>query len=419
MRLLHRSMLHLSLALLPVLALWSAAFWFVVRDAVRDDLDEGLEDHQELILHRLEQDSTLLQVRDLGLYGFAVEPATGKVKKHFTDTILYVPAEGEMERVRLMTKGFTHEDRHYRMQVYTSTVEEDDLLEHLLGALVVLYILVVLTLSVVHGLVLRRLWRPFRTILAQLKSFRLGRGQELKDVPTPITEFQELKAAAQALVRHANEAFERQRAFTGNAAHELQTPLAIAINKLELVAEEADENERMAAVGEVIATLERLVRLNRSLLLLARIENHQFTDVEPVPVADLAREVTEEFADLAAHRRVELLLHVDGDLLWTMDPGLARTLVTNLVKNAIVHNRPDGRVEVEVDARYFRVTNTGADEALDPERIFQRFHKETTADGGTGLGLAIAKAITDLYGMHLRYRFLDGHVLEVVPAGGS
>lgn len=91
MRLLDRSLLHLSVALLLVLAVWSTVFFFVVRGSVLNSIDEGLEDQQSMILHRLRSDSTLLQVRDLGLHGFAVTPSDHKVKKSFSDTVSMCP----------------------------------------------------------------------------------------------------------------------------------------------------------------------------------------------------------------------------------------------------------------------------------------------------------------------------------------
>lgn len=417
MRLLNRSLLHLSMVLLLVLAAWAVAFFFVVRHAVVDSIDEGLEDQEEIIRYRLQQDSTLLHVHDLGLHGFAIEPAAAKTRTVYRDTLLYVPSEGKVEPVRLMTKVFKHKGEFYRMQVYTSTVEEDDLVEDILIALIGLYFTLLLTIIIVNNVVLRRVWRPFHAILAQLKTFRLGSGRALADVPTAISEFKELKTAANALVHHATDTYENQRAFTENAAHELQTPLAIAINKLELWAEQqASEEERMVVVGEVMALLERLTRINRSLLLLARIENKQFHEARDVSFAALAREVADEFSDLAAHRQVGIALEVEGDLALRMDPALARILVTNLVKNAIVHNRAEGSVTVRVAPDRLIVRNTGADRPLDAARIFDRFHKETTAHAGTGIGLAIAKAITEMHGLHIAYRYDGAHVVEVRTA---
>ncbi|MBK7297613.1 MAG: HAMP domain-containing histidine kinase [Flavobacteriales bacterium] len=414
MKLLNRSLLHLSLALLLVLGLWSVAFFFVLRNAVQDSIDEGLDDQEEVITYRIKSDSTLLGIRDLGLYGFAIEPAAEKVKKSFRDTSLFIPSEGEVESVRLRNGTFKHEGQYYRIQIYTSTVEEDDLVEHIALALIALYVAVLLTIMLVNNVVLKRTWQPFHAMLDHFKTFRLGTARSLPDVPTKVYEFNELKAAANSLVRHATDAYADQRAFTENAAHELQTPLAIAINKLELLVEHGgSEEERMVAVGEVIAVLERLTRLNRSLLLLARIDSRLFPDEQEVSFATLAAEVMEEFTDLAEHREVEMQLETQGDLTLAMDPALARTLVTNLLKNAIVHNHAGGRVTVLVVQGRVVVHNTGSTPALDAERIFLRFHKETKAEGGTGLGLAIAKAIADLYDMQLTYRYDTVHELEL------
>lgn len=419
MKLLNRSLLLLSMALLLVLALWAVAFFFVLRDAVQESIDEGLDDQEEVIVHRVKSDSSLLDIRDLGLHGFAITPAEGKEKKRYTDTLLYLPSEGEVERVRLRTGTFKHQGQHHRIQVYASTVEEDDLVESMTLALMGLYVVLLLTIILVNNVVLRRIWRPFHAMLAQLKTFRLGAAHQLPPVPTRIHEFKELHAAANLLVGRAAAAYTQQRAFTENAAHELQTPLAIAINKLELLAEQGEsEEERMAALGEVIALLERLTRLNRSLLLLARIENRQFPEERAVSFAQLAGQVAEEFTDLATHRGVAVQLEAHGDLVLPMDPALARILVTNLLKNAIVHNQPGGTVEVRVEQGRFSVHNSGT-APLDPARIFTRFHKETTADGGTGLGLAIAQAIAQLYDLRLAYRYDTGHCFTVNKNGSS
>ena len=214
MKLLNRSLLHVSMALLLVLAFWAMAFFFILRGAVRHSIDEGLDDQVEVITHRLKSDSSLLYVHELGLNGFAIAPAAAKEKEHYTDTLLYVPSEGEVERVRLHTGTFEFQDRYHRIQAYTSTVEEDDLVETMAWALIALYVLLLLTIVLVNNVVLRRLWQPFQAMLAQLKSFRLGTSRELPPVRSRTSEFNEVYAAANLLVRRAADAYADQRAFT-------------------------------------------------------------------------------------------------------------------------------------------------------------------------------------------------------------
>src|SRR5690606_29738752 len=114
----------LSVVPVLVLAAWAVAFFFVVRHAVVDSIDEGLEDQEEIIRYRLRQDSTLLQTRDLGLHGFAFAPVAHKEKTSYRDTVLFVPSEGKQEPVRLLTKTFKYQSGYQQLRIYTSTVEE-------------------------------------------------------------------------------------------------------------------------------------------------------------------------------------------------------------------------------------------------------------------------------------------------------
>lgn len=418
MSLLDRSLKYLSVALFAVLAVWAVIFYLDLREEVYESVDEGLKSHKRSIIHRAKSDASILLRTDFSSGDYAMRPVdkpSGKKPRDvYKDTVLYIPSEGEVEPVRLLTTTFKLDDRHYRMQVYASTVEEDDLIKSLLWSLVGLYTALLLAVVIINKVLLRRIWQPFHTILEQLKGFRLGVDRKLADVPSDLREFQELKRAADALVDHATNVYDGQRAFTENAAHELQTPLAIGINKLELLAESGGlDGAQTEAVAEVIGTLQRSVRLNRSLLLLARIENKQFHAKEPVDLGALVKSLADDLEALAEHRGVQVRITHHAPLIRTMDPGLAQVLLTNLLKNAIVHNKPQGMLAVEVDEHGLVVSNTGVASALDAPAIFERFRKETKREGGTGLGLAIAKAVATSYGFTLTYRFTDVHRMEL------
>src|SRR5699024_8103034 len=120
-------------------------------------------------------------------------------------------------------------------------------------------------------------WKPFYGLLHKLQSYRLGSGEKLPEVKTNTREFKDLQNAVGTLLSHNIQVYEQQKEYIGNASHELQTPLAIAINKLELLIEEGDlEQDQAENIGETMAIIERLIRLNKSLLLLSKIENRQF-----------------------------------------------------------------------------------------------------------------------------------------------
>jgi signal transduction histidine kinase len=208
--------------------------------------------------------------------------------------------------------------------------------------------------------------------------------------------------------------YHSQKQFIENASHELQTPVAVSINKLELLAEKSDLSEAsLESVGQVIQTLERLTRLNRSLLLLSRIENRQFEDTEEVSFNAIARQLINEFSDFAEYKDVTMTLHENAELHIEMQKDLALIMISNILKNAIVHNYTHGTVHIVIEKDSLKISNSGSPLALDPDRIFSRFYKNSKDSGSTGLGLAIVKAIADLYGFRVGYLFDGVHVVSI------
>src|SRR6218665_170871 len=203
--------------------------------------------------------------------------------------------------------------------------------------------------------------------------------------------------------------YESQKQFIENASHELQTPLAISINKLELMAEDQLLSEaQAAALLEVISSLERLTRLNSSLLLLSRIENRQFRKEAPVDMNGILKKQISDFAELIAFKEITVSLNETGIFTHLLDSDIAVILVTNLLKNAITHNVRTGTLLIEIGPQAITITNSGQPQALDPEKIFTRFYKTSGKTGSTGLGLAIVKTICSNYGLRIDY-FFNGH----------
>lgn len=293
-------------------------------------------------------------------------------------------------------------------------VEEDDLIEDLFYSLIWLYIAMLVSILIVNNFLLKKVWKPFYTLVDQLKNFRLGTDKDLVPVASKVKEFKILNDSVSALMKHTLETYNSQKQFIENASHELQTPIAISINRLELLAEKGDLTEpSMETIGQVIQSLERLTRLNKSLLLLSKIENRQFGDTESISVNKLVSDLREEFADFAEYKQIAISIEEKGTLIMDMQKDLAIMLISNLVKNAIVHNHTNGTVTIEVGDNYFKIANTGSAKSLDQGKIFRRFHKESADKNNTGLGLAIVKAITDMYGLSINYEFDGSHSITV------
>ncbi|SDJ88687.1 Signal transduction histidine kinase [Catalinimonas alkaloidigena] len=422
MKLLNHTLRYLSVSLLGILGVWATILYFQLLDEVYDSLDDGLDNHKELLIQRALTDSAFLhpQPADLLETNYALReispPQALSRQDRYADTLMYMQNEDDLEPVRMLTTVFaTPDHRYYELKVVSSMVEEDDLIEDLLYSLLWLYLALLVSIVLVNNLLLRRIWHPFYHLLAQLKTFRLGQGT-VQPAPTRVEEFQTLNETVVRLLQRNQATYQSQKQFLENIAHELQTPLAISLNKLELLAEAPDLTAaHLETVGKVMQTLERLTRLNKSLLLLSRIENRQFLAESPIAFHTLVPSLLDELHDLAAFRKVALHYTHEATLTRTLNRELAETLVVNLLKNAITHNHPGGRVDVQLTAAALRVTNTGTPTPLDKAKIFERFYHNERQAHTTGLGLAIVKAIADVYGYHLSYRFSDatGHTFEV------
>jgi signal transduction histidine kinase len=413
-KLIQRTIVYMSLALLMALSAWAFIFYVNMIDEVHDSIDDGLDNSKLLIIHEAEQDSTVLMKHSFDEGNYAIrkihESHALKHYDQYKDTLMYMENEDDLEPVRLLTTVFeAKENEFYQLKVISSMVEEDDLIEDLFYSLLWLYLILIITILVINTLVLRSMWKPFFSYLNRLAQFKLGKNEQVQPIQSKTAEFQLLNKVVTEVLESNIRSFHNQKQLIENASHELQTPLAIALNKLQLLAEnESLSEEAVKEVFQTIETLERLTRLNKSLLLLSKIENKQFLNEESVDMNEMIQNVIEDFRDQIEFKGLELTFHSERVLKARMNPELARILVTNLLKNAIRHNIKTGKIEISLTDSSLQISNTGFANPLDTDKLFQRFYKESEDKSSTGLGLAIVKSIVDLSGYEISYNYALG-----------
>lgn len=417
MKLLNKSILHLMTYLLLIVSLWSVIFYFNMLDEIKGSVDEELENYKRQIVFKAEKDPTILQQKTFDEGFFSVnkisEEKALSFKDTYEDTEIYAQDADdeapELEPVRVLTTVFEQNGNFYELKIFNNMVEEDDLVKELLWDAAGLYILLIFSILVINNLVLQRLWKPFYELLNELKNYRLGISKSFPKVETKTKEFSDLQDAVTTLLQYSEKSYEQQKEFIGNASHELQTPLAIAIGKLELLIEKENFTENQAEkIAEIMEIIERLVRLNKSLLLLTKIENKQFFDNQEIKVNDIVEKNIEDLQDIAEFKEVEISFSENSELLVKADAALINIIVSNLLRNAIFHNIKSGKVEVQIDAKKLIIKNTGIENSLQPEKIFTRFQKSEHHQSGSGLGLAIVQAIAELYDFSVSYDFKNG-----------
>lgn len=418
MKLLNYTLKYLALVLLVVISIWAALFYLNMIDEVLDGLDDGLENNKMLVINRVEKDSGVIvrsgftehnyQIKEIG------EQRGVKFKDQYRDTTMYTLNEEDFEPFRMLTTVFVHQGKYYEMKVVASTVEEDDLIRNLLYSLIWLYVAILVSILVINNFLLRKIWTPFHFLLGRLKGFRLDKDQGIETAATNVQEFKELNTAVRSLVDQSVRTYGSQKQFIEHAAHELQTPLAISLNRLELLAEmDGLSDEHLQSIGQVIGTLQRLTRLNKSLLLLSKIENRQYGDLTEVSLNEVLHSLIPEFQELASTKEIKIELLEESVLLVVMNRDLAAIMLSNLLKNAILHNHRDGTLRVVLTGGMLLIENTGPANALNSEKLFKRFHKEGMEKSSLGLGLAIVKAILDLYGFDIQYSYNGMHQMRI------
>ncbi|WP_417350247.1 sensor histidine kinase [Flavobacterium alkalisoli] len=410
---------YLIVALLAIIALWASLFYMVILDEVYDNIDDGLKNSKILITREAYANESILETREFGINQFKIEPLPKGPLYDFSDKFMsgfeYMEYDDDNEPFRYLETVFN--DAHgnpYKLTIRASIVEEDELLEDLMTALIALYFMLVVSIGLLNHIILRKVWKSFYILLYRLKNFKLGSGVKFESPDSPVTEFKTLGKELEQVLQRNETVFTSQKQFIENASHELQTPLAISLNKLELILDNNNlSKEQATEISKISDTLNRLVRLNKSLLMLSRIENRQFEEEEDIDYNTLVNEITEEFKDFADYKEVNLTTINAAQLHFTMNKGLATTLINNLLKNAITHTKVGGSVEIIVDKNRLTFLNNG-DTSLDKDRIFDRFFRSTLNEQSTGLGLAIVQSIASVYNLTAEYEFNQKHIFRII-----
>lgn len=413
MKLLNHTLKYLVLLLPVIMGVWATLFYYNTVGRVEKSIDDGLEHYKMLIIQNAGQDSSILLHRHFDERNYAIQEIQREVAlavtDSYADTLMYMISEEDFEPFRMLKTAFKEGDRYYMLRVVSSTLEKDLLLGELLTSMIFLYAVLLLSVLIINNLVLRRIWKPFYVLLDKMGRFSLDKNPEITPTPNPVKEFQDLDQQVVRLAQQSVDTYLSQKQFLENAAHELQTPLAISINKLELLAENEDIPEaHLDRIVLVTRTLERLARLNKTLLLLSKIENQQFPELSQVHVNAVLDQLLEQFEDLIESRRLKVQVVNEQHLFWTMNHDLAVILISNLLKNALVHSEKEGRIQVLIAGSRLTLSNSSRLGPLDPEQVFERFNKNATDTQRVGLGLSIARAICQASELELSYRYDQG-----------
>jgi len=419
MELINHTLLLLSVILFTTIGLWALLFNSQLLKQVKTTIDQGLENYKIVVIDNLKDDSLIVQQDEFLDNNYIVkrvgEDYALQIRDSYKDTLIFSNLKNSSYQVRLLTTAFIASDgNYYEMKVISHELDKGNLIRKIVISLLLLFLFLFVSTILMNNLVLKNIWKPFYQVLNYLKDFRLDKSTYRELSETHIKEFSLLNESIQNLLKANVDIFNSQKQFIENAAHELQTPLAIGMNKLELLT--GDDNlsaKQIKNIGEITEAFERLSGLNKSLLLLSKIENEQFVSEETVDFDEIFTRIIKDFSDYADYQKIKLGYQKEGKWLFNMNKNLAEMLVLNLVKNAIFHNNQGGEVIIQLTSSYFSIENTSDKPLISSDILFMRFSKNSTSKGSTGLGLAIVKAIADVSGLKISYSYESRHIFMV------
>lgn len=402
-----RSLLIFSILLLFVAA---PAFYFIAAKLYIDETDETLTLQKEEFLTGILPHFKTREITAWNKYNRNVQILADigtRSDTLFTKTY-FDKLENENEPYRELNAPIKIDGKIYTFQGKINLIEKEDMVLGIALLFVLVISLLLTGILLINKIASERLWAPFYNTLDQMQDFEIDKNKEPQFALTDIEEFSRLNKSLERLIVKNTVIYKSQREFVENAAHELQTPLALFQAKIDTLSQSANiSKEDSALLGSIHNDIGRLNRLNKNLLLLSKIENDNYQDKQVIVVNEFLKRNIDFFIEQAKSKNLTLFAELNETISITSNPALVEVLINNLFLNAIRHNIKDGKISVTIADRSLTFQNTGPGKSLDREKLFNRFSKSDSSSRGNGLGLAIVKKIVEMNAWKLQYHFED------------
>jgi len=329
--------------------------------------------------------------------------------------VYYNKFEDENENHRVLLSPITIEGIPYALFARVNLIESEDLISNILLLFCITLSLLLAGLYFITRRLSKKIWLPFYSTLNQIEHFDLNKNEKPNFESTKVEEFTRLNQSVDRLIERNLLNYKNQKEFVENAAHELQTPLAIFQARLDVLIQKIPmTNELGNTLSELNKTISMLNRVNKNLLLLSKIDTDKYNTTEQVLISDLIKRQVLFLKEQAEEKKVSVHIEFTNPVMITANSSLIEILVSNLLLNSLRHNYLGGEIWVVLHEKELAISNTGKESELQRGKLFQRF-SAAGKEGGNGLGLSIVKKISDLHGWALNYNYLEEkHVFQVV-----
>lgn len=412
MKLLTKTILYFLLAMIPLLAAGGFFLFHQFSREINNRVDRELVHEEIQWIEYIESvtwngTSFILQTPDILIYPVR-QPTTDLPS--ISDSYGYRAKDNVQIPLRQLTHVVDINGTPYLITIRRSQEQKTVLVANVTWIMLLVFIGLFFATLIFNWIISKNLWRPFRTSLQKVRNLELQKLEHIHFEQTNTAEFNELNASLNAMTQKIYSDYVNMKEFTENAAHEMQTPLAVVQSKMELLLQDSNLNDsQIEAILQTSTALSRLSKLVQSLLLLAKIENNQYETMQSLSLTDTTKKYLQLFDELIKDKGITVETAFNTDFVINLHPLLADSLISNLLGNAIKYNRAGGKINISISEKEYSISNTSELPQIDPQHLFKRFKKPVNSpDSSTGLGLSIVKKIIDTHHLHISYEAKDG-----------
>jgi len=392
-----------------ILILISGIGYFVLKDILTNEIKEDIIEKELAIINEIKTQNNTPNIYPIietkKISKSKIEPKTYKE--------IFIPDESEDEYEPYLeyTNSIKINNQYYLIKLRHSSLETDDLIMAIALPLLLLLVLTFLISFFITKKLNKTVWKDFARNLSEIEKYSFKNLNNLELKQTNIEEFKRLNETVTRLTQKLKNDYQALKTFTENASHEIQTPISIVLLNLEELLQQDLPEQTFKMVLTTINAVKRLSSLNKSLLLLTKIENNQYSAGIDLNLNELIDEKMKEFLPLLKSKNISLNFQTNEIFTVKLNTKLADILLNNLISNAIKHNINNGKIKIETYNNRLIICNTGQQHSLTNENIFNRFTKENSPS--YGLGLAIVKQICSLHNMSIHYEKNELHCFTI------
>lgn len=333
----------------------------------------------------------------------------------YSDTTLFDTTTAELQHMGEKTVILEVDSLYYKAIIKSPMDDLVKLKDDIFGALIPAFILLALAIVIFNYLLSGYFFRPFNKILGSMKTYDVGQKTPIDQIETSTIEFRKMQELFLQMIERIEFDYQNLKEYTEHMAHEIQTPLAVILNKTEsLIADEEVMKKQKDTVKTIYDEVTHLSKLGSGLNLLTKINNREFTKAEKIVTKPFIEKHVTSVTEMAQLKSLVIETSLNEDHTFFIDPFLLDIILKNLLRNAISYGKSDGPIQIKTDKKALIISNYGQAADIAEEKIFERFYRNHKNKSSLGLGLSLVKKICELNQLNINYVYENGqHIFKI------